>query len=131
SAELSEGAEEGADVGSEGFGFFEGGEMAAGRHHGPALDVVGALGPRAGRQEDLAGERGVAGWYGDALALGQGPRAMEARVIGPERRVDRAGDPVERHVGQERVLAEASLHVAPAVTPRPELLDDPRSQPDW
>src|SRR5262249_16816707 len=127
---LAERTEEGADVGGERFGFLEGREVAASRHDGPALDVVGALGPRARRQEDLARERGVGGRDGDALALGQRPRAVKARVVRPERRIDRAGDPVERHVGQERVLAEAPLHVAAAVTPRPELLDDPRGEPD-
>ena len=103
--------------------------MAPGGHDRPALNVVRALGPGPGRQQDLAGKRGVGRGDHDALAVRNRPRPMQARVIRPERRVDRAGDPVERHVREQGVFREASLDLTVAVAPRAELLDDPCRQP--
>ena len=66
----------------------------------------------------------------DALAVRDGPRRVEARVVGPEGRADRPRDPVQHHVRQQGVLGEASLDVAAAVAPRSEFLHDPGGEPD-
>src|SRR5437867_3407560 len=83
--------------------------VAARRHERPALDVVDALGPGPRRVQDLAGERGVGCRHLDALVVGEGPGAVAPREVGPERRVDGAGEPVEHDVGQQLVLREAAL----------------------
>jgi hypothetical protein len=122
-------AEEGAEVVHQRLGFLERGEVAPRGHDGPAADVVDALGPRARRPHDLLREGGVGRRHLDALAVADRPGRVVARVVGPEGRVDRARDPVERDVGQELVLGKPALDVAAAVAPRPELLDDPGREP--
>ncbi len=103
--------------------------MAARPHLGPPADVVHPLRPRARRAHDLLGERGVGRRHLDASAVRHRPRGVEARVVGPEGRVDGAGHPVDHHVGEQLVLGEAPLHLPVAVAPAPELLHDPRGQP--
>ena len=58
--------------------------------------------------------------------LGKGSHGLvvESRAGG-----DVGVEPVEADVGQQLVLAEAALHVPTAVTPRPELLHNPRHEP--
>ena len=81
--------------------------------------------------DDLGREPGVGRRHRDPLARGGQRRlAVADGVVGPERRPDGAGDPVDHDVGQQEVLAEAGLDVAAAVAPRPELLGDPAGQPD-
>ena len=104
-------------------------EVAAARHLGPAPDVrVHALGHRARRADDLARERGVAHRHADA-AFADRPRPVHARVVRPERGADRAGEPVQADVGEQVVAREHALHVAAAIGPGAELLDDPRGEP--
>src|SRR5260370_26132660 len=55
--EVSEIAEELADVGREQLRLFHRGEMATLGHHGPALDVVDALGPIPRRKHQFGGEQ--------------------------------------------------------------------------
>src|SRR5260370_11160307 len=54
--EVSEISEKLADVGREQLRLFHRGEMATLGHHGPALDVVDALGPMPRRNHQLGGE---------------------------------------------------------------------------
>ena len=123
------GAEKLVDLAREQLGLLERREVAAARHRRPAPDVVGARrkGPR--RPQDLARELCVAGGDIDRFPVRDRPGAVHARVIGPERRADRAGEPVERHVGEKVVAAHGVLDLAAAVAPGPELLDDPGGQP--
>ena len=104
--------------------------MSARLHLRPAPEVrVYARHPRARRVQDLLREGGVGRRRRHGLLGRDRPRRVVARVVGPEGRVDGAGDPVEHHVRQQRVLVEASLDVSVAIAPRAELLDDPRGEP--
>src|SRR5262249_27129885 len=55
---------------------------------------------------------------------------MPMRPVVLHRRADAAGEPVDHHVREELVPAEAPLDVAAAVAPRAPLLHDPGREPD-
>ena len=59
-----------------------------------------------GRPEHFARELRVAGGNRDRVARGQDRRAVQAGIIGPERRPDRPGKPVERDVGEHAIPAD-------------------------
>ena len=54
---------------------------------------------------------------------------MQAKIIGIERRSDRAGEPVEADVGEHLVAGEGALDIAAAIGPGAEFLDDPGGEP--
>ena len=103
--------------------------MSATRHHAPAADVrVSARREGARRTQDLGRKLAIARRHVDRCALGDGPRAVHPGVIRPERRADRAGEPIEADIGQQLVLREHRSDVAAAIGPGAELLDDPGGQ---
>src|ERR1700730_13049124 len=100
--------------------------MAAARHHTPAPDVaMSARRQRAWRTQDLARKVGISRRNVDRSSFGNGPRPVHARVIRPERRADRTGEPVEADIGKQAVAAECGFDVAAAIRPGAKLLDDP------
>ena len=105
-------------------------EVAAFRHHAPAPNVrEDALGHRAGRSQDFARKLGITHRRGDGGAVRDGPGAVHPGVIGPERRADGAGEPVEGDVRQQLVLGEDRIDVAAAIGPSTKLLGDPGGEP--
>jgi hypothetical protein len=102
-------------------------EVSAAWHLGPALNVEHLFGEGARRMTDLARERRVGGGCAGTCER-NGPWLVAHRVVGPERRVDRAGDPVQRDVCEEPVDIDRRLEVAVAVGPHVELLSDPGRQ---
>src|SRR5258708_15801254 len=55
---------------------------------------------------------------------------MEVGRVGPEGRIDLAGEPIEHDVGQKHVTTEVTIDITIAITPVTELLDNPGSQAD-
>src|ERR1700733_3640669 len=100
--------------------------MATALYRRPALDVgVHLLRDRARRPDDLRREGAVAGWHIDRAPAGDRPLSMHPGVVGPERRPDRAGEPVERYIRQQTVAADGRIGIAAAIGPAAELLGDP------
>src|SRR5271154_3902964 len=100
--------------------------MTAARHDRPAPDV--AVGPgreRPGRAEDLARKLGISSRDVDGPPFGNRPWAVHAGVIGPERRADRPGEPIEADIRKQPVARERRFDIPGAVRPSAELLDDP------
>src|SRR5579864_1527617 len=123
----AQGAKERADFLRQRLRLLPGGEMAAFGHHAPAADVgVHARRKRARRMEDLLGKLGVAHRHLDGA--GNRPRPVHARIVGPEGRANRAGEPIETGVRQHVVARDRALGSAMAVGPRPHFLDDPRGK---
>src|SRR4051794_33606007 len=118
----SEWAEEFGDVAGEELGFLVRGEVPAAGHPGVPGDVVGALGPRAWGAGEVGWEDGDGG--GDLDPFDASGQAMRVFVVGPERRRDGAGEPVERRLGQDEVVGESGRQVAVVVAPGAVLLDD-------
>src|SRR3989440_6561606 len=117
-------ADEFADFVRQRIGLFHRGEMAALLHDRPAPDIaVGSRGEAARRSQDFGREFGIAGWDGDLSRQRPGP--VLPRIIRPERRADRAGEPVETDIREELILAEHRLDIAAAIRPGAELVDDP------
>src|ERR1700759_3755536 len=80
-------AEEGSHLLSQQFRLLKGCKMPAFFHHAPAADVlVYPLRRDARGLEDFARELGVAGGNRDGVPGWQNDRAMEPRVVRPERR---------------------------------------------
>src|SRR3954452_4450944 len=78
-------AEEGAHILDQRLGLLQRGEVAASGHRTPALDVVVALGARAGRADDLAREGDVRGRRLDARTARHRVAApVQPVVVGPE-----------------------------------------------
>src|SRR4051812_46750775 len=97
--------EEGGEVVGEQFWFLAGGEVSSAAHGGVAGEVVGPLDPFAGWPAfEVVGEDRDRGRYLDAFAA-RG-ESLGPLVVGPERRRDRVGEPVQRRLGQEEVVAE-------------------------
>jgi hypothetical protein len=101
-------------------------EVSAAWHLGPALNVEHLFGEGARRMTDLARERRVGGGCAGTCER-NGPWLVAHRVVGPERRVDRAGDPVQRDVCEEPVDIDRRLEVAVSRgdTPPPAPTDQP------
>src|SRR4051812_11623543 len=87
------------------------------------------LSPLARRAEDLARERGIADRYLDAATLVAPGRVARALVVDARGARDACRRPIEHEVRQQRVAAEVADHVALAVAPGAELLEQPRGQP--
>ena len=120
-------AEELGDVVGEQRGFLVCGEMPAAWHGRVSRDVVGAFGPAAGRVGQIGGEQRQG--RGDGHLLDAPGQSVGVFVVRPERRRDRPGEPVERGLSEQEVVAEPARHVTVAVAPRPVLLEDPGQQP--
>lgn len=99
-------------------------DRVSGSRSGPPLDVERLLGKRARGMPDL-GRKGRMGGWRLHPRLGDGPRLVQDRVVGPERRVDGPGYPVERDVGEERVEVDCAFEVAIVIGPDVELLGNP------
>ena len=121
--------EEGAHLIGKQLRLFQRCEMPASRHDAPATNV-GEYPRRGGarRPDDFAWEFRVTGRHRDRSAGRQDRRAVQAGIIGPERRSDRPGKPIERYVGEHAVPADRALDVASAIRPSAKLLHDPRRQ---
>ncbi len=93
---------------------------------GVVHDVVGPLGVLAWRHGDVVRECGDSG----RQVAHRGPwhRMRHVVVVGPDRRADRVGEPVERGLHQDLVIGPASGEVSAAVTPGAVLLQDPGQQ---
>src|SRR5271170_1423199 len=121
-------AKERANIFSEQLRLLHRGEVTTRRHHGPVLDIEGAIGPRARRLENLAREDRGGGRRLDAL-VGVGPPWVVAGfIVEAAGGVYRLSDPVDHDVGEQLILAEALFDVAAAIRPGAEFLDDPRGQ---
>src|SRR3984893_17035079 len=104
--------------------------MSTPGHDAPAANVgEHARSRRARWFEYFAGKLRIAGGNGDRTAGGQDGRAVQAGIIGPERRADRPGEPVKRDVGEHAVPADCALDRATAIGTGAELRPDPRSEP--
>ena len=121
-------AEEGADVFDEEVRFLEGGEVAAAGHFGPALDVVGAFGPLAGRAAEVAGEEGDGAGDVDTVIRAEVPRGALVFVVEAGGRVDSLGDPVNHNRVEQLILGVSALHVAVAVAPGAEFFHNPGAE---
>src|SRR5262247_2970278 len=128
------GGEERGDVAGEEFGFFGGGEVAAGGHYGPAADLIEAFGPFPGRlafgYEGVREDRDGGGHPGK-VAGAEARLALPAAVVVvvAHRGGDGAGDPVQRDDREQEILGEPGFQVAVAVAPGPPFLQDPGGQP--
>src|SRR3954466_1456801 len=113
------------------FRSFEAGEVPPAPHACPALYIpVHAFGERARRGQDFARMFGIPRRHHHLLAGRNNPRTMQAGTVQPEARIDRAREPIEHDVGQKHVTTEVTVDITVAITPIPELLDDPGSQAD-
>jgi hypothetical protein len=95
-----------------------------------ARDVRRALKPRPWRADDVAREEREARRHLDPAGELRG-RDCSVCVVHAHRGADRPCEPVERGVREDLVFREAPFDVPVAVAPRPEFLDDPRSEPGW
>src|SRR5262245_12868724 len=105
--------------------------MATRGHHSPPLEVIIALGPAPGEQDDLAGKDCHAGgrlhhWR---ASMGRLPGVMAGLIVVAYRGAHALGDPVEHHGGQEFVLAKSPFDLPAAIAPGPPLLHNPGAQP--
>src|SRR5260221_305307 len=86
-------------------GLFEWGELAAARGFGDVDGVGGPVEPGPGRADDVALEEREAGRHFDAAGeLGGRDRGVGA--VHAHGRADRAGEPVDRDVGEDLVFGE-------------------------
>src|ERR1022692_1702686 len=116
-----EGAEEGADVMDEEGWCFEGGEVAAGGEVAPVHDVVAAFGVAA--DGDVLGDNRYPGRH----VAGGGPvLAVHGLVVEVGGGFGGRGEPVEAHVGEDRIARDRVLgQLVGGVGPLLELLHDP------
>ena len=56
---------------------------------------------------------------------------MQARVVGPERRTDGAGEPIEADVGEQVIALENAFHLATTIAPGAELFHYPGGETGW
>src|SRR4051812_14776155 len=105
----------------------ERGEVPAFLLDRPAPDVGEHLfGERARRPKDLFWKFDITGRNIDRAAFRDGPLLrVQARVVRPERRADRAREPVERHVGEQLVALDRLVRLAARVRPPRKLFADP------
>lgn len=126
---VSQKAEKGADVCHQRLGLLKCGEVTATLEQAPAPDIgKGSFRQRSRRAQDSARERRIGGRHINRPAFGNGPGTVSSRVIGPEGRVDRTGEPVQRNVCQQVIPRDRCLGIATAIGPGAELLGDPRRQ---
>src|SRR5207248_9999182 len=110
----AERAEEFPNLARQRVGLFHRGEMAALLHDRPAPDIgIGSLGEAARRSQDFGREFGIAGWDGDRSRQRPGP--VLPSVIRPERRADRAGEPVKADIRQHPVAVDRAFDIAAAI----------------
>src|SRR5438874_9916919 len=102
--------------------------MPAARGLGYAREVRRALEPRPWRADDVAGKEREAGRHLDPAGELRG-RNRGVRAVHTHRGADRPREPVERDIREDLVFGKAPFDVPVAVAPRPEFLDDPRSEP--
>src|SRR5262245_19759919 len=62
------------------------------------------------------------------MALGDRPWPVHPRVIWPERRTNRAGEPIKADIREQSIPRDHALDIAAAIRPGAELLDDPRGE---
>ena len=118
------------EVVDEQLGLLHGREVPAARHVDPVGHVVTLLHPRSGEAQDLFLRIARdAGGNSDVLRRLLQHAAVHGLPVQARRRRDGLRDPVEHHVGDQLIAGEDGLRIAVAVTPRAELLHDPREQP--
>src|SRR6516164_2816757 len=124
---LPQPAEKRANIRDQPLRFFHRGEMPAGRHYRPALQVVVTLGPLALHQQYFFQENRDPGRRFDhrLTLMRRLPQIMRRFVIIARRRTITLSYPVERHGGAQVVLGEAAFDVAATVAPGAALLHDP------
>ena len=67
----------------------------------------------------------IAGGNGDDFGLLDLPCTMPTRIIGPEGRTDRSGEPIQPNISEKLVSRENSFDVSSAVRPGTKFLYDP------
>jgi hypothetical protein len=97
--------------------------VSAVRHRRVPLDAKDPFEQTAWGRRQFFGKRGERKWHGRLRA-----RRLDRRTlpfpIQVDRGTDRAREPIERDVREQRILREEVFDVAAAVAPRSKLLDD-------
>ena len=105
--------------------------MRTAGHRCPLTDVVEALCPLTGRGaigDELVSEDGDRSWHRDEILRAKRDSVPPGIEVVSDRGRDGLRRPVNHDGGEQFILPETALHVAIAVTPRAELLQDPGSQ---
>src|SRR5271169_5402300 len=105
----------------------------------PVTVAMGGLryGRRSGRKNSLtslasaSGCSSAAKWPPRGMTLHRNrPRPVHARVIGPERRADRTGEPAKADIREKKVAGKRALDIPGAVRPGAHMADYMKSTPE-